>query len=143
MGGKILLCVLRVLCGEWDLLTMLNDWRFLIFIYLLLTGVWGVLAKISASRLNPFTATFIAVTSCWVVVAATSFSKLQWQSRVGIVAALACGLISGLAAIAFYGALKIAPASVVVPLSSLYVVLTVVLARLRGFNLLDKLFNFF
>jgi uncharacterized membrane protein len=122
---------------------MLNDWRFLIFIYLLLTGVWGVLAKISASRLNPFTATFIAVTSCWVVVAATSFSKLQWQSRVGIVAALACGLISGLAAIAFYGALKIAPASVVVPLSSLYVVLTVVLARLRGFNLLDKLFNFF
>ena len=109
---------------------MFNDWRFLIFIYLVLTGVWGVLAKISASRLNPFTATFIAVTSCWVVVAATSFSKLQWESRVGIVAALACGLISGLAAIAFYGALKEAPASVIIPLSSLYIVLTSFLAYL-------------
>jgi uncharacterized membrane protein len=107
---------------------MLKDWRFLIFIYLFLTGVWGVLAKISASRLNPFTATFIAVTSCWVVVAATSFSRLQWQSRVGIVAALTCGLISGLAAIAFYGALKEAPAGVIVPLSSLYIVLTSFLA---------------
>ena len=107
---------------------MFNDWRFLIFVYLFLTGVWGVLAKISASRLNPFTSTFIAVTSCWVVVAVTSFSKLKWQSGVGIFAAITCGMISGIAAIAFYGALKIAPASVIVPLSSLYVVLTVVLA---------------
>ena len=107
---------------------MFNDWRFLIFIYLVLTGVWGLLAKVSASRLNPFTATFIAVTSCWVVVASTSFSKLQWESRVGILAALACGLFSGLAAIAFYGALKEAPASVIIPLSSLYIVLTSFLA---------------
>lgn len=107
---------------------MLRDWRFLILINLLLTGVWGVLAKISASRLNPFTATFIAVTSSWLVVAAASFSKLQWQSKVGIVAALTCGLISGLAAIAFYGALKEGPASVIVPLSSIYIVLTSFLA---------------
>jgi uncharacterized membrane protein len=107
---------------------MLKDWRFLLFINLFLSGVWGLLAKISASRLNPFTATFIAVTSCWVVVAATCFSKLQWQSRVGIVAALSCGLISGLAAIAFYGALREAPVSVIVPLSSLYIVLTSFLA---------------
>ena len=107
---------------------MLNDWLFLLFINLFLSGVWGVLAKVSASRLNPFTATFIAVTSCWVVVAAASFSKLQWQSRVGIVAALSCGLISGLAAIAFYGALREAPVSVIVPLSSLYIVLTSFLA---------------
>jgi transporter family protein len=107
---------------------MLRDWRFLILINLLLTGVWGVLAKISASRLNPFTATFIAVTSSWLVVAAASISKLQWQSKVGIVAALSCGLISGLAAIAFYGALKEGPASVIVPLSSIYIVLTSFLA---------------
>jgi transporter family protein len=65
-----------------------------------------------------------------VVVAATSFTKLQWQSRVGIVAALTCGLISGLAAIAFYGALKEGPASVIVPLSSIYIVLTSFLAYL-------------
>ena len=107
---------------------MLSDWRFLIILYLLLTGLWGLLAKVSASRLNPFTATFIAVTSCWVVVAAASLAKVKWQASVGTLAAISCGLISGIAAIAFYGALKSAPATVIIPLSSLYVVITALLA---------------
>jgi len=107
---------------------MLNDWRFLILFYLILTGIWGVVAKISASRLNPFTATFVGVTACWVVVSVASFSKLSWDSKSGLAAAITCGLISGISAIAFYGALKGAPASVVMPLSSLYMIITAVLA---------------
>jgi bacterial/archaeal transporter family protein len=106
---------------------MFTDWRFLIFLYLALTGVWGILAKISASRLNPFTATFIAVSSCWIVVAAASFAKLRWESKIGIGVAVMCGLISGISAMAFYGALKNAPAGVIIPLSSLYIVITAAL----------------
>jgi uncharacterized membrane protein len=108
---------------------MFHDWRFLIILYLILTGVWGVVAKVSASRLNPFTATFIGVTSCWIVVTLASFSRLQLGSKVGIAAAITCGIISGVGALAFYGALKNAPAGIIIPLSSLYVVITVVLAH--------------
>ncbi len=107
---------------------MLNDWRLLIIIYLVLTGIWGVVAKVSATRLNPFTATFVGVTACWVVVSLASFSRLSWDSKSGLAAAVACGLISGISAIAFYAALKNAPASVIMPLSSLYMVITAVLA---------------
>jgi len=106
-----------------------NDWRFLIILYLVLTGFWGVVAKVSASRLNPFTATFIGVTSCWIVVALGTFSRVKLESKVGVAAAITCGLISGMGALAFYGALKNAPAGVVVPLSSFYVVITAILAH--------------
>lgn len=107
----------------------LSDWRLLIILYLLLTGIWGVVAKISASRLNPYTATFIGVTSCWIVVALASIPKLNLESKVGIGAAITCGFISGIGALTFYGALKQAPAGVIIPLSSLYVVITAVLAH--------------
>jgi uncharacterized membrane protein len=108
---------------------MIADWRFLIILYLLLTGIWGIVAKISASRLNPYTATFIGVTSCWIVVALASLPRLNLESKVGIGAAIACGFISGIGALTFYGALKQAPASVIIPLSSLYVVITAFLAH--------------
>lgn len=108
---------------------MLSDWRFLIILYLLLTGLWGVVAKVSASRLNPFTATFIGVSSCWIVVTLAAFSRVKLDSKIGVAAAITCGFISGIGALAFYGALKNAPAGIIIPLSSLYVVITAVLAH--------------
>jgi transporter family protein len=104
------------------------DWRLLILIYLVVTGVWGVLVKIASTHLNPFTATFTALTSAWVTVAIFSFSKLSWRSGVGVLTAAVCGFLGSISAILFYSALKHAPASVVIPLSSLYVFLTVILA---------------
>lgn len=104
------------------------DWRLLILIYLVITGVWGVLVKIAATHLNPLTATFTALTSAWITVAIFSFSKLSWQSGVGVLTAAVCGFLGSISAIIFYSALKQAPANVVVPLSSLYVFVTVILA---------------
>jgi bacterial/archaeal transporter family protein len=105
-----------------------KDWRFLIVVYLCLTGIWGVLIKIASNYLNPYTMSFVALTSAWVTVGVISFSKLNWQSNIGIAMAAICGCLGGVSALLFYRILKMAPASIVIPISSLYIVVTVILS---------------
>jgi len=105
-----------------------NNWRLLIVCYLIIAGVWGVLVKLASARLNPFTLAFVAGTSAWFTMLAFSYNKLNWQSGVGIWIGALSGIIGGISIIIFYGALKLAPANVIIPLSSLYVFVTVVLS---------------
>ena len=105
-----------------------NNWRLLISCYLIIVGVWGVLVKVASTRLNPFTLAFVAGTSAWFTVVAFSFNKLSWQSGVGILTAVVSGILGGVSIIIFYGALKLAGANVIIPLSSLYVFVTVILS---------------
>jgi transporter family protein len=107
---------------------ILKDWRLLIVIYLFLTGIWGVLIKIASTYLNPYTMSFVALTSAWVTVGAISFSKINLQSHFGVAMAVLCGCLGGISALLFYHVLKMVPASVVIPISSLYIVVTVVLS---------------
>lgn len=107
-----------------------TGWRFFILAYIVCSGIWSVLAKFASSRLNPSTQTLVAVTTASAVVIIATFRGFRWQSSVGMAAALVCGVLGGVASIAFYNALRQAPASVVMPLSSLYLVLTVVLSFL-------------
>ena len=109
---------------------VLKDWRLLIIIYLFVMGIWGVLIKIASTYLNPYTMTFVALTSAWVTVGAISFFKLNWQSNFGVAMAAFCGCLGGISALLFYHILKMAPASIVIPLSSLYIVVTVILSFL-------------
>jgi transporter family protein len=106
------------------------DWRLLILVYIFITGVWGVLVKIASMHLNPFTATFTALTSAWITVAIFSFSKLDFHAHIGVLVAAGCGALGSFSTILFYGALKQAPANVVIPLSTLYISITVVLSFL-------------
>ena len=106
----------------------LDDWRVLVLVYIVCSGLWSVLAKVAASRLDPRTATFVAVMTAAVVVAAATLRGLHWQSGSGVAAAASAGALGGVASLAFYGAMRHGLASVVVPLSSLYLVLTVVLS---------------
>lgn len=110
--------------GEW-----LKDWRFFIFLYIICSGVWSLLAKFASVRLGTSTTAFVSVTSAAVVVAIAAFRGLRWQPGCGLAAAMAGGVLGGFASLAFYGALRQAPASVVLPLSSLYLVLTVILSH--------------
>lgn len=105
-----------------------NNWRVLIFCYLIIVGVWGVLVKIASARLDAFTLAFVAGTSAWFTVIAFSFTKLSWQSGLGIWIAAVSGILGGISIIIFYAALKLAAANVVIPLSSLYVFVTVILS---------------
>jgi drug/metabolite transporter (DMT)-like permease len=104
------------------------NWRLLIVIYILLTGVWGTLIKVASDRLNPLTMSFIVSTSAWLTVAAVALPRLDFQNKTGVWIAAVCGLMGGFLVIIFYTVLKQAPASVVIPVSTLYVLVTVVLS---------------
>ncbi len=105
-----------------------NNWRLLIVCYLIIVGVWGVLVKLASARLNPFTLAFVIGTTAWFTVLVFSFTKLNWQSGTGILIAALSGILGGISILMFYGALKLAAANVVIPLSTLYIFVTVVLS---------------
>ena len=105
-----------------------NNWRLLIAIYMIIVGVWGVLVKVAAARLNPFTLAFVAGTAAWFTVIVFSIGKLSWQSGTGVWIAAVSGIVGGISVIIFYCVLKLAAANVVIPLSTLYVFVTVVLS---------------
>lgn len=105
-----------------------KDWRFLIIFYIVCTGIWGVVQKLASMKLNTMTLSFVAVISASLVVAVASIKGLQFHSLKGVLTAVLGGFLGGVATIALYGALRRAPASIVIPLSSLSVVITVILS---------------
>lgn len=109
---------------------IMDNWRVLIIICLILNGVWGLMAKIASNHLNSYTVPFIAITTAWLTIAMLSFSKLSWQSNIGISIAAGCGILGGLSTIVFYAVLKQIPANIAIPISSLYILITVVLSYL-------------
>jgi uncharacterized membrane protein len=107
---------------------VLTNWRVIILIYIIITGVWGILVKVTSTYLNSYTMAFFCLSGSWLAVAAFSFLKLNLQNRFGILLALFCGMLGGISSLIFYSVLKKAPANVVIPLSSLYIVVTVTLS---------------
>lgn len=110
------------------------DYRLLSILALLTWGFWGFLSKILTRSMSP--ATFVlwsSITSllpmAYYVVA---FRGLRWERHGGL--ALLAGLLGGAATLFFYLALSRGPASVVVPLSGMYIVIPAVL----GFILLHE-----
>lgn len=104
------------------------DWRILIILFIILAGINGFLVKVASSRLNPYTITFLAVTSTWIVVSAISFPKLNFESQSAVIVAVISGIIGGISVLVFYSALQQAPASLITPLGTLYAVVTVILS---------------
>ena len=105
-----------------------QNWRIWILVYLVLLGVWGVMVKVASVRLNALTVTFVSTTAAWLTVVFFSLPRLNFSSRFGDSIALLCGVIGGITSIIFYGVLKYAPASIVIPLTTLYILVTVVLS---------------
>lgn len=108
--------------------TWLGDWRISALVYVVCAGFWSILAKAASSRLDWATTTFVIVVSNTLVVAIGTLSGLRWEARGGVLIAAAAGALAGIGSLAFYRALRQAPASTVVPLTSQYVVLTAVLS---------------
>ncbi len=108
---------------------LLKDWRFLIFVYIILAGVWGVVQKVASAELNVMTLSFVSFLSAAFVVTLLTFKGVELYSTKGVLTAVIGGVLGGIATIAFYGALKNAPVSLVVPLSSMSILVTVILAH--------------
>jgi len=103
------------------------DYRLLSILALLAWGIWGFLAKILMRSMAPVvlvlwsTIASVALTAVYVV----AYRGVRWE-RHGELALLA-GLLGCAATLFFYLALSRGPASVVVPLSGMYILIPAVL----------------
>ncbi|MBM4293685.1 MAG: DMT family transporter [Deltaproteobacteria bacterium] len=94
-----------------------------------LWGLWGVLSKVATRHLPPQGVYLLTITGHLAVltyVLSQGF-PLTWQP-VGVAAALAAGLCMAFGLLAFFFALARGEASVVVPVTALYPVVTVILS---------------
>lgn len=104
-------------------------WMVYSLLALLLWGVWGILNKVATSRLPSwmvFSVELLPYLMVGGIVWGLSRGPVVWNGP-GLAAAMAAGLSGGVALFFFLKALASGPASVVVPLTSLYPVITVLL----------------
>lgn len=103
------------------------DYRLLSVFALVLWGAWSFLAKIVTSSVPPQGAAFwsTVATAIPVAVFAVTDGTGKWTRPHPI--AVGAGLAYGLALVFFFIALRRGPASVVVPLSGMYILVPAVL----------------
>lgn len=111
----------------------MNTSLILAIFTILLWGVWGFFLKISQFKIGMqtfFWSSFVlfpvTVVYLWV---SKEFLPLRWDT-VGITWALIAGFAGSLGSVTFYLLLKYSKASLVIPLTALYPVVTVILAIL-------------
>jgi drug/metabolite transporter (DMT)-like permease len=105
----------------------MTDYRLLSVLALLLWGVWGFLAKLASNSVSPQRLAFWSTVATLIPVAvfALTDGSGKWARPSGL--ALGAGLGYGLALVFFFVALRRGPASVVVPLSGMYILVPAVL----------------
>jgi transporter family protein len=110
------------------------DYRLLSVFALVLWGVWGFLAKVASNNVPPQGLAFWSTVATVIPVAVFALTDTtgKWVRPHPI--ALGAGLAYGLAIVFFFLALRRGPASVVVPLSGMYILIPAVL----GFALLKE-----
>lgn len=104
------------------------------FIALVGWGFWAIGSKILTRYFNTLSTTFWI--SLWSMIFLTFFLLFRKNLMINkyVIYSIPVGLISLVAIIAFYKALKIGPSSVVLPLTNMYVILPV----LFGFVVLKE-----
>jgi transporter family protein len=110
----------------------MSTWLALSLAALLLWGIWGVFSKVATQQMGPQVAYLLGIFGYLPVFGILLYEtggKVPWQPW-GWAAALAAGMSTGFALFFFFRALHHGAASVVVPLTSLYPLVTVVLSWL-------------
>jgi len=109
-----------------------SSWLALALVSLGLWGIWGVFCKVATQHLGPQVAYLIGIFGYVPVLGILLYEtggKAPWHPW-GWAAALAAGMSTGFGLFFFFRALHTGTASVVVPLTSLYPVVTVLLSWL-------------
>jgi transporter family protein len=106
------------------------NWLGFSLMALVLWGVWGFLSKVATQQLPPQAVYLLSVCGHGVVVGylwltgGLALAGHPW----GLAAALAAGLCMAVGLLCFFKALAVGAATVVVPLTALYPLVTVVLS---------------
>jgi len=109
-------------------MNLLQDWRFFTGLSILFWGFWGFFSKMVGDKLDWGSIFILFGLSSFLIAAFSSpqsfsilLNKMSWI-------ALLAGISGGLGFLFFYQALEKGPASLVIPISSLYVLVAAVLA---------------
>lgn len=109
----------------------MGNWLGFSLMALTLWGIWGFLSKMATHQL-PYPAVYLLTVSGHLAVigylGVTGRWAIPWHPA-GVAAALAAGLCMAFGLLCFFKALAGGKASLVVPLTALYPVVTVVLSR--------------
>ena len=110
----------------------MSSWLALSLLSLGLWGLWGVFTKVATQHLGPQVAYLLGMfgyVPAFGILLYETGGKVPWHPW-GWATAVAAGMSTGFGLFFFYRALNHGAASVVVPLTSLYPVVTVVLSWL-------------
>ena len=110
----------------------MSSWLALSLVSLGLWGLWGFCSKVATQHLGPQVAYLLGMTGYLPVFGILLYEtggKVPWHPW-GWVAAVAAGMSTGFGLFFFFRALNQGAASIVVPLTSLYPVVTVMLSWL-------------
>lgn len=108
----------------------MSSWLAMSLLSLGLWGLWGLFSKIAAQQLGPQVAYLLGLSGyvpVFFILLYETGGSIPWQPW-GWAAALAAGMSTGFGLYFFFRALHGGAASVVVPLTSLYPVITVALS---------------
>jgi transporter family protein len=106
------------------------SWFWCSLVALSLWGLWGFLSKVASQHLPPPAVYLLSISAHLAVVGylgLTGAWRIPWHS-LGAGAALVSGLCMAFGLLCFFRALSAGTATVVVPLTALYPVVTVVLS---------------
>jgi bacterial/archaeal transporter family protein len=106
------------------------DWKLLFIIYLVTAGFWGFLLKVTLSNLDWKTVMVYG----WMAVAISFIPLFLKDVQVGLTRyhglAMVIGILGCVSAIALYKLLSLRQASCIIPLTSPYVLITVLLSSI-------------
>ena len=108
-----------------------SNWKFLVIIYIIAAGFWGFFLKIILNKLD-WKTTMLAITSVWVIlilVYLIFFGKeinFSWNRY--YILAIMTAIIGALYGVVLYKVLSLKPASIVIPMTAQYVLITALLS---------------
>ncbi|BAZ41424.1 hypothetical protein NIES4101_73900 [Calothrix sp. NIES-4101] len=111
---------------------ILNNWLVYTLLSIFLYGVWGFLSKLATNHIEPKTAlVYDIIGSIVVALVLVTTTEIQWQSDIrGIFYATLIGIAGASATLFFLIAVSKSSVAIVLPLTSLYPGVTVILAFL-------------
>lgn len=112
------------------LMKLYSDWHFLTLISIFCWGLWGFLSKVVADKLEWGTVLALLSIGTLIVVLATTPASFVLKMDKSIFIGLLAGVFCALGYLFFYRALLKADASAVIPISSMYIVVAVILAMI-------------
>jgi transporter family protein len=113
------------------------DYRLMCLVALVFWGAWGFLSKLTSARVSAEAISLWATVASLLPISVFALTRGhgRWVRPTPLV--LVAGLCAGVATIFFYMAMKKGPASVVMPLTGMYIMIPALL----GFIVLKETFT--